>query len=245
MTRHLTAFLAVAILWQTGHPFVRADDQQAVKEQVILGPQGTRLKVRMEGPYTADVPLQVVCYFRYTADGVKKMKGAPVDLDKKLGGLIGALRERGEFAGDVLETILFDAPADTIKAKKLLLVGLGDERDLSLELMEKVGRTALRTAKALGVSSVAFAPLIRDQGNDTIKAGDVENAVTRGMLLAYDTERRLQKQGFAKAYTLEEWAVEAGPAYFDETVAGVKKAIAQAAATVGARDPKPYSTKSK
>jgi Cytosol aminopeptidase family, N-terminal domain len=245
VTRHLTAFLAVAILWQTGHLFVRADDLQPVKEQVIAGPQGVQFKVRMEGPYTADVPLQVVCYFRYTAAGAKKMKGAPVELDKKLGGLIGALRERGEFTGDAMETILFDAPADTIKAKKLLLVGLGDERDLSLELMEKVGRTALRTAKALGVSSVAIAPLIRDQGNDSIKTGDVENAVTRGVLLAYDTDRRLQKQGFAKAYTLDEWAVEAGPAYFDETVAGVKKAIAQAAATVEARDPKPYSTKSK
>jgi hypothetical protein len=32
----------------------------------------------------------------------------------------------------------------------------------------------------------------------------VERAVVRGMLLAYDTERRLQKEGLAKAYTLEE-----------------------------------------
>ena len=60
----------------------------------------------MQGPYDADVPLQVVCYFKRTADSDTKMAGAPVELDKRLGGLIGALRSRGEFAGDDLETLL-------------------------------------------------------------------------------------------------------------------------------------------
>ncbi len=243
-TRNLS-LLAVILLAGPG-PLARSDDANvAVKEHALDGPNQIKIKVRMEGPYTADAPLQVVCYFKYTRELAKRMGGAPVELDKHLGGVIASLRERNEFAGDALDTILFDAPPDTIKAKKLLLVGLGDERDLSLDLMEKVGRTALRTAKALEVSSVAFAPLIRDQGNDTIKTGDVETAVTRGMLLAYDTERRLQKQGFAKAFVLTEWEVEAGPAYFDETVAGVNKAIVQAAAAVATRDAKPYSTKSK
>jgi hypothetical protein len=44
---------------------------------------------------------------------------------------------------------------------------------------------------------------------------------------------------------LEEWVVEAGPAYFDETVTGVKKAISEAAAAVKVRETKAYSTKSK
>ena len=47
------------------------------------------MKLRMEGPYTADVPLQVVCYFKYTPEGAKRMKEAPVELDKELGGVIG------------------------------------------------------------------------------------------------------------------------------------------------------------
>jgi hypothetical protein len=136
-------------------------------------------------------------------------------------------------------------PAGAIKPRRLLLVGLGDEGALSLATMERVGKAGLREAVKLGATRVAFAPLLRDQGNNALKTADVELAVTRGMLLAYDTERRLQQQGLAKAFTLEEWVVEAGPAYFDETVAGVKKAIAEAGDAVKARDPKPYSTRSK
>lgn len=240
----LTLSLLVGLAWPL--PAATAGDPPAaVKESAVAGPNRVALKVRMEGPYTADVPLQVVCYFKYTADGAKKMTGAPVELDKALGGTIASLRERGEFRGDESETFLLVPPAKSIQAKALLLVGLGDEAKLSLDTMERVGNVALREAARLGATRVAFAPLIRDQGNDTLKTGDVETAVVRGMLLAYDTEVRLQAQGLAKAYSLEEWRVEAGPAYFDETVAGVKKAVEEAEAAAKARSTKPYSTKGK
>ncbi len=242
MTRVL---LAVALaLCLTG--LVRADDPTpAVKETVVAGPLDVTLKVRMEGPYTADVPLQVVCYFKYTADGAKKMTGAPVELDKHLGGVIASLRERGEFVGDELETLVITPPEGSIKAKALLLVGLGDESKLSLDTMERVGKVALREAARLGAKKVAFAPLLRDQGNSTLKTGDVEVAVVRGVLLAYDTDRRMQKEKLAKEYTLSEWWVEAGPAYFDETSTGVKAAAADATDRIMARGAKAYSTEKK
>jgi hypothetical protein len=215
--------------------------KEKVKEKAFDAAHKVKVKVRMEGPYTADVPLQVVCYFKYTREGAKRMSGAPVELDKRLGGLIAALRERGEFVGDHLETLLLTPPKDSIKAKALLLVGLGDEDALSLKRMEAVGRVSLREAARLGVSRVAFAPLIRDQGNTKIGTGDVEMAVVRGMLLAYDTEKRLQKEGLSKAYTLDQWNVEAGPTYFDETVEGVQKAIEQANKAIKGRSTDPYS----
>jgi hypothetical protein len=199
-----------------------------VKEKAFDAPHKVKIKVRMEGPYTADVPLQVVCYFKYTPEGAQRMSGAPVELDKHLRGAIGSLRGRGEFGGNQLETILITPPKDSIKAKALLLVGLGDEDALSLGLMEAVGRVSLREAARLGVRRVAFAPLIRDQGNTKIGTGEVERAVVRGMLLSYDTEKRLQKEGLGNDFTLDQWNVEAGPNYFDETVVGVQKAIAEA-----------------
>jgi hypothetical protein len=219
------SLLAVVIL--TGLAW--ADEpQDKVKEKALEAPNNVNVKVRMEGPITADVPLQVVCYFKYTPERAKRMSGAPVELDKQLGGVIASLRERGEFVGDHLETILISPPKGSIKANALLLVGLGDEDALSLELMEAVGRVSLREAARLGASRVAFAPLIRDQGNTKIGTGDVEMAVVRGMLLAYDTEKRLQKEGLSRVYTLDQWNVEAGSMYFDETVEGVQKAIEQA-----------------
>src|SRR5438045_348559 len=98
-------YLAVASALAFGVPgAVQSDYQTAVKETVIAAPLNVALKVRMEGPYTADVPLQVVCYFKYTPEGARRLSGAPVELDKHLGGVIASLRTRGEFVGDELET---------------------------------------------------------------------------------------------------------------------------------------------
>src|SRR4051812_20698828 len=103
-------------------PAARADDPaKPPAETNLTGPDGLPVGVRMQGPYDADVPLQIVCYFKYTKDGAARMAGAPVELDKRLGGLIGSLRGRGEFAGDALETVLVGAPGGTIKPKQLLL----------------------------------------------------------------------------------------------------------------------------
>ncbi len=241
LNRNLS-LLAIVLLAGFGALARSNEEKDEVKETALDAPNKVKLRVRMEGPYTADVPLQVVCYFKYTPERAKRMSGAPVELDKRLGGVIGSLRERGEFVGDRLETILITPPKDSIKAKALLLVGLGDEDTLSLKVMEDVGRVAVREASRLGVNRVGFAPLIRDQGNTKIATGEVETAVVRGMLLAYDTEKRLQKEELGKPFTLEEWWVEAGPAFFDETVAGVKKASAEATDLIKARESKPYAS---
>jgi hypothetical protein len=73
----------------------------------------------------------------------------------------------------------------------------------------------------------------------------VETAVVRGMLLAYDTEKRLQKEGLAKEFTLDAWNVEAGPDYFDETVTGVLKAIGEAGKTIKERSASPFGRESR
>jgi hypothetical protein len=164
----------------------------------------------------------------------------PSSWTSTLAASIGALRERGEFAGDQLETFLIIPPKDSIKAKALLLVGLGDEDALSLNLMEGVGRVSMREAARLGVNRVAFAPLLRDQGNSKLGTGDVETAVVRGMLLAYDTQKRLQKEALSKEFTLDEWNVEAGPTYFDKTVTGIQKAIEQSGKLIKDRGAEPY-----
>jgi hypothetical protein len=218
---------------------LRADDVD-VKEKAFDAPNNVKIKVRMEGPYTADVPLQIVCYFKYTPQGAKRMSGAPVELDKRLGGVIASLRERGEFIGDELETVCISPPQGAIKAQALLLIGLGAEENLSLQVLERVGRVSLREAASRGVKRVAFAPLIRDQGNSKLPTGDVEIAIVQAVLLAYDTEKRLQKEGLAQPFTLSEWIVEAGAMYFDETSAAAEKAIQQASTLLKKRGNEPY-----
>jgi hypothetical protein len=227
MTAKRFTFLVVLLLTVALPSVLTAEgEKSAVKETVFEGPNKLTIKVRMEGPYDADTPLQVVCYFGHKKEGDKTL-GAAIELDKRLKGAIASLRKSGQFPGDELETILLIPPENSIRPKMLLLIGLGDEASLSLERMERVGRVALREASRLGVSRAAFAPLIRDQGNTTLGTGDVEQAVTRGMLLAYDTEVRLQNENLGKPFTLDTWVVEAGPDYFDATVKGIEKAIEQ------------------
>jgi hypothetical protein len=215
---------------------------QDVKEKVLQGPNNVTIKVCMEGPYSAQTDLQIVCYFKYTAEGDKKMSGAPVELDKHLGGVIASLRERGEFVGDDMETILITPPKGAIPAKALLLIGIGDEATLSLEKMERVGRVALREASRLGAKKVAFAPLIRDQGNSTFSTGDVARSVVKGAMLAYDTEKRMHREKLASTYTLEQWSEEAGPAFYDETYASVQRALNESTTLIGQRTTKNYGS---
>jgi hypothetical protein len=238
--KRLALMIGVVRLVLSG--IVSADDGKAPHDRTLEGTNGVKVVVRAQGPYDADVPLQVVCYFKHKKDG-DRMLGAAVALDGRLGGVIASLRNRGEFAGDESETLLITPPRGTIKPGLLLLVGLGDERSLSLGTMERVGRAAQRQAARLGVRRVAFAPLLRDQGNATLAVGDVETAVVRGVLLAYDTDRRLQKEGLAAEYMLEEWVVEAGPAYFDDTVVGVERGIAGAKKIASERPAAPYVRK--
>src|SRR5437667_9963097 len=127
-------FIALIILACFRAPARSSEPKQDIREEVFAASRDVKVKVRMEGPYTADVPLQVICYFKYTAEGAKRMSGAPVELDKRLGGLIASLRERGEFPGDQLQTPLITRPQDSLQAKALGLVGLGDEDALSLKL---------------------------------------------------------------------------------------------------------------
>lgn len=237
----LTTVVIVSMAWHATTASSRRTPD-GVREEVFPTSQGLTIRARMEGPKDADTPLQVVCYFRHKPAGDKTL-GAAVELDKELGGVVASLRDRGEFVGDELETLLIAPPEGSIKPKMLLLVGLGDEDSLSLERMERVGRVALREASRLGVRRAAFAPLIRDQGNSKLGTGEVGRAVLRGILLAHDTERRLRREGLAKGVAVEEWSMEAGPTYFDDTTAGIREAIKEADAAIGSRASAPYRSR--
>ena len=61
----------------------------------------------------------------------------------------------GEFKATLGETVVLHAPAG-VSAERLLLVGLGKEKSLSLDELRKGGGTALRAAKPRGLREVAI-----------------------------------------------------------------------------------------
>src|SRR5262249_34650619 len=105
-----------------------------------------------------------------------------------------------------------------------------------------VGRIAAREAVRLKAKHVAWAPVIRDEGNTAIDVGEGDRAFAEQMLSAYDTEKRLQAQGLAPEFSIETFVIEAGPAFFDAAVKQVGLAIDSMLAELAKRDPAPYGS---
>src|SRR6266481_5994351 len=222
-----------------------AADSPAPKENVFATkPLGIQVSIKMDGPYMEAADLQIICLFKHKPTG-DTYQGAAKDTDAHLGGILSALRNRGEFVGELGETFLFTPPKGSIPAKRFMVIGLGDEKDLSLDTLRVVGRVAAREAVRLKAQHVAWAPVIRDEGNTTIDVGEGDRTFAEQMILAYDTERRLQAQGLAPTFAIQSFVIEAGPTYFDAAVARVGDGISHVATELAQRNATRYSVATK
>jgi hypothetical protein len=241
-TKILVSSLAVALLVATASA---ADSSAAPKENIFATkPLGIKLSIKMVGPCSEAADLQIVCLFKHKPAG-DTCQGAAKETDEKLGGILSALRNRREFVGELGETILFTPPKGSIPAKRFMVIGLGDETDLSLDTLRIIGRIAGREAVRLKAKHVAWAPVIRDEGNSTIEVGEGDRAFVEQMLSAYDTEKRLQAQGLAPKFSIEGFVIEAGPGYFDSVVKQVGEGIDSITAELRQRGATPYAATNK
>jgi len=240
-TKILILGLAVAVFAATA----RAADSSAPKENVFeTKPLGIKLSIKMVGPYMQAADLQIICLFKHKASG-DTYEGAAKETDAHLSGLLSALRNRGEFAGELGETFLFTPAKGSIPATRFMVIGLGEEKDLSLDSLRVVGRIAAREAVRLKAKHLAWAPVIRDEGNTTIEVGLGDRTFVEEMLSAYDTEKRLQAQGLAPKFSIEDCVIEAGPSYFDSAVKQVGEGIESIASELAKRDAAPYTSTTK
>ena len=222
-----------------------ADTKTTPKENVFPAkPLGITLSIKMVGPYMEPADLQIICLFKHKQTG-DTYEGAAKETDEKLGGILSSLRNRGEFAGETGETFLLTPPKDSIPARRFMVIGLGEEKDLSLDTLRIVGRIAAREAVRLKAKHVAWAPVIRDEGNTAIDVGECDRAFAEEMLATYDTEKRLQTQGLAPKFSIESFVIEAGSSFFDGAVKGVGQGIDSATAELQRRDATPYASNSK
>ena len=121
-----------------------ADSPAPPKENVFEArPLGVKLSIKMVGPYTEAADLQIICLFKHKPSG-DVYQGAAKETDEHLGGILSAVRNREEFVGELGETFLFTPPKNSIPAKRFMVIGLGDEKDLSLDSLRVVGRIAAR-----------------------------------------------------------------------------------------------------
>jgi hypothetical protein len=218
-----------------------ADPATTAKENIFPSkPLGIQMSIKMTGPYAEPADLQIICLFKHKPEG-DTYQGAAKDTDEHLNGLLSGVRNRGEFVGDLGETFLFTPPKNSIPAKQFLVIGLGDEKNLQLESLQVIGRIAAREAVRLQARHVAWAPVIRDEGNTTIEVGLGDRTFAEAMLLAYDTEKRLQAQGLAPQFSIESFVIEAGATYFDSATKQVGEGIDSIAAQLARRNNTPYT----
>jgi hypothetical protein len=224
-----------------GYGVVFAADNSAPAQKTFDAPWGMKVSVKMIGPYSEPADLQIICLFKHKPSG-DTYQGAAKDTDQHLHGLLSALRNRCEFVGELGETFLFSPPSGSIPAKRFMVIGMGDEKDLSLDSVRVVGRVAAREAVRLQAKHVAWAPVIRDEGNTTIDVGEGDRAFIEQLISAYDTEKRLQEQGLAPAFSIEDIVIEAGPTYFEGAAKQVEAGIESLAAQLGQRITSPYTS---
>jgi hypothetical protein len=193
---------------------------------------GVAIEGIVEGPSTESAPLQVACVFEYTEGDIFNSPPALPEaangmrhLDAALHGVITDMRKSGRFTGHALETLLLTPPAGAIRAKQLLLVGLGDRRAFTPDVMIAVGRVALREALRLGVTHYAFASDLKDAGIDSPTALVAGNVV-KGSIDAYRAQAYVKSKGMATFTPLRTITLLAGPAFFAEAGEGITQAIA-------------------
>jgi len=222
-----------------------ADTATAPKESVFpTKPLGITLSIKMVGPYMEPADLQIICLFKHKPSG-DTYQGAAKETDEKMGGILSSLRNRGEFVGETGETFLFTPPTGSIPAKQFMVIGLGEEKELSLDTLRIVGRIAAREAVRLKAKHVAWAPVIRDEGNTTIDVGEGDRAFAEQLVSAYDTEKRLQAQGLAPNFSIESFVIEAGPTFFDGAVKQVGQGIDSVTLELQKRDATPFASTTK
>ncbi len=98
------------------------------------------------------------------------------DLDKVTGGLIAEVMKAEEFKGDAGQTALLRFPAKKGRASRLLLVGVGEQRDYSLSAVFALSGTATRYLRKRNVKS--FALLARG----SFDAADVAQQAVTGFI---------------------------------------------------------------
>ena len=243
ITKAVSVGLMLLVLGGIGASFATEANSEPA-EKTFNAPDGLKVSVKMIGPYTEPADLQIICLFKHKASG-DTYQGAAKDTDEHLHGILSALRNRGEFVGELGETFLFTPPSGSIPAKRFMVIGLGEEKDLSLDSLRLVGRIAAREAVRLNAKHVAWAPVIRDEGNTALDVGEGDRAFIEQMLSAYDTEKRLQAEALAPAFSIEDLVIEAGPTYFDDAAKQVGEGIESMTAVLAQRNAAPYNSATK
>ena len=166
-------------------------------------------------------------------DGEVLNKQDAVVIDKLLSGSVRALVQTKEFEGKANETLLFHTQGK-MPAKRLLLIGLGKKKDLTLDaIRQAMGHAVKRVRQAKAGSFAVAVPSVTPKGHSLV---EVAQAMTEGAILGsyqfndYRTDNGAGKDvGHMKILAQQKGQVR-------QMTEGVRRGTATADATVFVRD---------
>ena len=100
----------------------------------------------------------------------KSDEGFMKKLDELSGGLVSSALETEEFAGKEGETCYFHLVGNNkLKARRLLLIGVGDAADYSLGQISQLAGTAVRSLRSKNAKSIAVVPRASRDAEETAR----------------------------------------------------------------------------
>jgi hypothetical protein len=231
------ASAAIAQDPQTASSTKAAPPAQAMQGTAAT-PEGTTLSVAnsilpievlVESPAMATGDLQVICLFQSLPQN--KLAGSLVVLDQHLNGLLSTMRSAQLFHGDLGETLVIEPKPGAIKARRLLVVGLGDRATFTPQREELVGEIVYEESQHLGADDPNFAPTILDGGLTGFNTGEVAKEFLRGFLRGRAIATELHISGAGHAPTITKLTFLAGATHATDTRDGLASVLNDPAIT--------------
>jgi len=185
------------------------------------------IQILAQSPAETVTDLQVICLFR--SSPVNTLHGSLTETNEKLKGLLERIRKPELFRGELGETLLVAPPKDSLGAKKLLIIGLGDSQTFSPQRMKVVGEILYTESSRIGVAHPFFAPTILDGGVAKFTTGEVAEQVIAGFLRAAATGKVLKDANASAGQGVTALTYLAGAKNVENTREGIEKAVAAAA----------------
>ena len=176
-------------------------------------------------------PLLVVNLFQ-DADA---LGGATAAADQALGGLLGRLRAAGELRGKLGETVVVYNQSDSLRAERVLVVGLGPRAEFGLEAVRRAAAAAARRARELRVAE--YVTVLHGAGAGGLAPQSAAEALAEGTLLAlyrYDHLRTLSDD--ERFEVQRATVIERDAARLPAIREGLRRGTLLAEATMTARD---------
>ena len=161
---------------------------------------------------TAEVDLSCACIFEHEMNK-RSFSGGLAHLDDALNGRLNKIRKNNWFSAKFNDVLLLNQTPETIKASKVLLIGMGSPEDFTVEKIATAIKTAVTTAHQLEVKSVAFAPSILDTGLNP--PSDLNEVMLQALKQELDRHAHLHLQKLVKKSEIERWVFDAGFQNYD------------------------------